>query len=165
MGSRPADTSLSPIQRGFAPGFVNCKKGALDSQPQVIKLTSCFPMVGGSLVSSTFKTGRHDIAEILLKVALNTKNQSNHYFFLYLFIRGIDKKIFSYNFIWEESKRLRWWAKRFTFSHVNNTVTCIVHSLFGISKTSPFEYHTITLLQIYKTFIPINIFVPICQSQ
>ena len=29
--------------------FVNCKKGALDSQPQVIKLTSCLPMVGGSL--------------------------------------------------------------------------------------------------------------------
>jgi hypothetical protein len=36
-------------------------------------------MVGGSLwalTSSTTKTGRHDIAEILLKVALNTKNQS-----------------------------------------------------------------------------------------
>jgi hypothetical protein len=30
----------------------------------------------GTLVSSTTKTGRHDIAEILLKVALNTKNQS-----------------------------------------------------------------------------------------
>jgi hypothetical protein len=28
------------------------------------------------LASSTTKTGRHDIAEILLKVALNTKNQS-----------------------------------------------------------------------------------------
>jgi hypothetical protein len=33
----------------FAPGFVNYKKGVLDSQPQVIKLTSCLPMVGGSL--------------------------------------------------------------------------------------------------------------------
>jgi hypothetical protein len=36
-------------------------------------------MVGGSLrvlpTFSTTKTGRHDIAEILLKVALNTKNQ------------------------------------------------------------------------------------------
>jgi hypothetical protein len=30
-------TSLSPIRRGFVPGFVNYKKGALDSQPQVIK--------------------------------------------------------------------------------------------------------------------------------
>jgi hypothetical protein len=37
-------------------------------------------MVCGSLqASSTTKTGRHDISEILLKVALNTKNQSiNH---------------------------------------------------------------------------------------
>ena len=29
--------------------------------------------------SSTTKIGRHDIAEILLKVALNTKNQSNQW--------------------------------------------------------------------------------------
>jgi hypothetical protein len=29
----------------------------------------------GIPASSTTKTGRHDIAEILLKVALNTKNQ------------------------------------------------------------------------------------------
>jgi hypothetical protein len=29
----------------------------------------------GALASSTIKTGRHDIVEILLKVALNTKNQ------------------------------------------------------------------------------------------
>jgi hypothetical protein len=40
-------TSLSPIRRGFPPGFVNYKKGALDSQ--VIKYASCLPMVGGSL--------------------------------------------------------------------------------------------------------------------
>jgi hypothetical protein len=37
-------------------------------------------MVGGSLrvlrLLPPLKTGRHDIAEILLKVALNTKNQS-----------------------------------------------------------------------------------------
>ena len=41
-------------------------------------------MIGGSLrASSTTKTGRHDIAEILLKVALNTKIKSiqwNSYF-------------------------------------------------------------------------------------
>jgi hypothetical protein len=30
----------------------------------------------GTLASSTTKTGRHDIAEILLKVALNTNKQS-----------------------------------------------------------------------------------------
>ena len=47
------------------------------SQPQVITFTSCLPMVGGSFrvlqASATTKTGRHDITEILLKVALNTK--------------------------------------------------------------------------------------------
>ena len=56
------------------------KNGALDSSRQMIKFTSCLPVVGGSLragtlVSSTTKTGRHDIAEILLKVELNTINQ------------------------------------------------------------------------------------------
>ena len=46
------------------------KKGALDSQ--VIKFTSWLSVVGVSLASSTTKNGRHDIAEILLKVALIT---------------------------------------------------------------------------------------------
>jgi hypothetical protein len=32
----------------------------------------------GTPASSTTKTGRHDIAEILLKAALNTKNQSSN---------------------------------------------------------------------------------------
>jgi uncharacterized protein (UPF0333 family) len=32
----------------------------------------------GTPASSTTKTGRHDIAEILLKVALNTKNQNQN---------------------------------------------------------------------------------------
>jgi hypothetical protein len=32
----------------------------------------------GTLVSSTNKTDRHDVTEILLKVALNTINQTNH---------------------------------------------------------------------------------------
>jgi hypothetical protein len=67
-------TSLSPIRRGFAPGFVNYKKGALDSQAQVIKFTSCLPMVGGSLrvlrLLPPLKLVANDIAEILLKVAL-----------------------------------------------------------------------------------------------
>jgi hypothetical protein len=33
----------------------------------------------GTPASSTTKTGRHDLVEILLKVALNTKNQSIMY--------------------------------------------------------------------------------------
>jgi hypothetical protein len=40
-------SEIEPIWRGFTPGFVNYKKGALDSQPQVIKFTSYLPMVGG----------------------------------------------------------------------------------------------------------------------
>jgi hypothetical protein len=71
--------SNQPIRLRFAPSFVNYKKGALDPKPQVIKFTSFLPMVGGfspgTPASSIIKTGRHDIAEILLKVALSTINQ------------------------------------------------------------------------------------------
>ena len=64
-------TRLSPIRRGFASGFVNYKKGALDSQLAHGQWFSpCTP------ASSTTKTGRHDTADILLKVALSTINQS-----------------------------------------------------------------------------------------
>jgi hypothetical protein len=61
------------MRRGFAPGFVNYKKVALDSQPQLLAHGRWFSP--GTLASSTTKTGRHDIAEILLQVALNTKNK------------------------------------------------------------------------------------------
>jgi hypothetical protein len=73
-------TSLSPIQRGFAPGFVNYQKGctrlaaASDKVYQLLAHGRWFSP--GTPASSTTKTGRHDIVEILLKVALNTKNQS-----------------------------------------------------------------------------------------
>jgi len=76
-----AHTSLSPIQRGFAPGFVNYKKGctrlaaASDKVYQLHAHGRWFSP--GTPASSTTKTGRHDIAEILLKGALNTKNQIN----------------------------------------------------------------------------------------
>jgi hypothetical protein len=64
---------------GFAPGFVSTKKGALDSQRgdkiyQLLVHGRWFSP--GTSASSTTKTGRHDIAEILLKVSLNPKNQS-----------------------------------------------------------------------------------------
>jgi hypothetical protein len=42
-------TSLSPIWRGLAPGFVIHKKGCTRLAAQVIKCISCLPMVGGSL--------------------------------------------------------------------------------------------------------------------
>jgi hypothetical protein len=73
-------TSLSPIRREFAPRFVNYKKGctqlkaASDQVYQLLAHGRWFSPV--TPASSTTKTGHHDIAEILLKVALNTQNQS-----------------------------------------------------------------------------------------
>jgi hypothetical protein len=67
-------TSLSPIRRGFKPGFVNYKKGctrlaaASDKVYQLLAHGWWF-----SPASSTTKTGCHDIAEILLKVVLKHK--------------------------------------------------------------------------------------------
>jgi hypothetical protein len=67
-------TSLSPIRRGFAPGFVNYKKGcirlAVESDKVYQLLAHGRWFSPGTLTSSTIKTSRHDIAEILLKVAL-----------------------------------------------------------------------------------------------
>ena len=57
------------------------KKGALNSQPQVIKFTSCLSMVGGSLrvlrLPPPLKYGHHGIAEILLKVAVKHQKSIN----------------------------------------------------------------------------------------
>ena len=73
-------TSLSPIRHGFTPGFVNYKKSCTwlaavcDKVYQLLTHGRWFSP--GTLASSTTKTARHNIAEILLKVALNTKNQT-----------------------------------------------------------------------------------------
>jgi len=73
-------TSLSPIRRGFAPGFVNYKKGCTlltAASEKVYQLLAHGRWVSPvTPASSTTITGRHDIAEILLKVAFNTVNQS-----------------------------------------------------------------------------------------
>jgi len=74
-------TSLSPIRRGFAPVFVNYKKGCTQLAATSDKAYHLHAhgrwFSPGTPSSSTTKTGHHDIAEILLKVALSTKNQSN----------------------------------------------------------------------------------------
>jgi len=61
-------TSLSPIRRVFTPGFVNYKKATSDKVYQLLAHGRWFSP--GNPDSSTTKIGRHDIAEILLKVAL-----------------------------------------------------------------------------------------------
>jgi hypothetical protein len=62
------------------PGFVNYKKGctrlAATSDKDYQLLAHGQWLSPGTPASSTTKTGRHDIAEILLKAVLNTKNQS-----------------------------------------------------------------------------------------
>jgi hypothetical protein len=61
-----------------APGFVNYKKGCTRlaaASDKVYQLLACGRWFSpNTLASSTTKTGRHDIAAILLKVALNTRN-------------------------------------------------------------------------------------------
>jgi hypothetical protein len=71
-------TSLSPIWRGFTLSFVNYKKGAVDSQSAAIY--KVYQLLAhdrwfspGTLASATTKTDCHDIAEMLLKVALKTQ--------------------------------------------------------------------------------------------
>ena len=72
-------TNLSPIRRGFVPSFVNYKKGctrlAAASDKAYQLLAQGWWFSPGTLASSTTKTSRHDMAEILMKVALNTKIQ------------------------------------------------------------------------------------------
>ena len=70
-------TSLSPIWRGFVRSFVNDNKectrltATSDKAYQLLAKGRWFSP--GTPASSTTKTSRHDIAEILLKLALSTK--------------------------------------------------------------------------------------------
>jgi hypothetical protein len=76
------------IRRKFAPGFVNYKKGCTRLAAASDKVYQ-LPAHGqwfspGTPASSTTKTGHHDIAEILLKVALNTKNSNSNFMGIFL---------------------------------------------------------------------------------
>ena len=72
-------TSLSQIQHGFVHGSVNYKKGctrlAAASDKVYLLLAHDQWLSPVTLASFTTKDDHHDIAEILLKVALNTINQ------------------------------------------------------------------------------------------
>jgi len=79
---RLPNNSYKPItiRRGFAPGFVNYKRGctrlavASDKVYQLLAHNRWFSP--GMPASSTAKTAHHDIAEILLKVVLKTKKNN-----------------------------------------------------------------------------------------
>jgi hypothetical protein len=68
VGSRP----LCKLQKG-------CTRLAAASDKDYQLLAHGRWFSPGTPASSTTKTGRHDIVEILLKVALNTKIKSNPY--------------------------------------------------------------------------------------
>jgi hypothetical protein len=71
-------TTLSPIRRGFTPGFVNYKRLAAASDKVYQLLAHGRWFSTGTPASSTTKTGRHGIDEILLKVTLkHQKSKSN----------------------------------------------------------------------------------------
>jgi hypothetical protein len=76
-----SSTMLSPIRHGFAPGFVNYEKGctrlAATRNKVYQLLTHGRWFSPGTPASSTTWTCRHDIAEILLKVALDIKKSIN----------------------------------------------------------------------------------------
>jgi hypothetical protein len=70
---------------------VNYKKGALASQSQLSSKVYQLLAHGrwfspDTPASFTTKAGRHDIAEILVQMALNTKNQSINHLSLFPFI-------------------------------------------------------------------------------
>jgi hypothetical protein len=84
------------MRRGFQPGFVNYKKGctrlasASDKVYQLLDHDRWFSP--GTPASSTTKTGRHDIAEILLKVALKHQKLNLLFFFGKDYIDQIHKE-------------------------------------------------------------------------
>jgi hypothetical protein len=94
------------MRRGFAPAFVNYKKGctrlaaASDKVYQLLAHGQWFSP--GTPASSTTKTGRHDIAEILLKVALNTRNKSINQSMVVDFIGRFIKTVCSFptQYLW-----------------------------------------------------------------
>ena len=75
-------TSISPIQRGFPPSFVNNKKPtrltAVSDKVYLLPAHGCWFSLG-TPASSTTKAGSHDdIAELLLKLALKRQNSKSN---------------------------------------------------------------------------------------
>jgi hypothetical protein len=79
LGDKRKVTFQFSQRRGFAPGFVNYKKWCTRLSAASDKVYQLLAhgrwLSPGAPMSSTTKTGRHDIAEILLKVALHKKTR------------------------------------------------------------------------------------------
>jgi len=91
-------TSLSPIRRGIAPGFVNYKKGCsrlASTSDKVYQLLAHGRWFSpGTPASSTTKTGRHDIAGNIAESGVKTqKIKSNQNFHIFPMIMKNDTQI------------------------------------------------------------------------
>ena len=84
----------------------------------------------GTPASSTTKTGRHDIVEMLLKVALNTKNQIKSSFHNHVVVKR------SRDIVYDKMKALLLKMSILTiFSFIfTGLVLCVVHGVGAIGK-------------------------------
>ena len=117
-----AHTSPSPIRRGFAPSFVNYRNGAAasDNVYQLLAQGQWF-----SPASSTTKTGRHDIAEILLKVALKHQKSINLTILQYMYLLNIGSQQYDVSRIWTHSRS--WELRGPMMFSVKPAVCCCVY--------------------------------------
>jgi hypothetical protein len=99
-------------------------------QHYVIKFVSDLWFSPGTPVSSTSKTDRHDITEILLKVVLNTLNQPTNCLLLWFYFT-------SFSLLWEtrgNSNRLSVYLNSIQFTQAEkNITTCIRREYIFIS--------------------------------
>ena len=95
----------------------------------------------GTPASSTTKTGRHDIAEILMKVALNTKNQSKINYILIRHNPHTWPQV-SYN----NSRNVSICLPSILILCVFNSHFCLPESYFV--SISPYWYHLYCLLPL-----------------
>ena len=98
-------TSLSPIRCGFAPGFVNCRKGCTrlaatcDKVYQLLAHGRWVVLSSGTPASSTTKTGRHDITEIIVESGVKTPKIKIIYLSL-----SLKNNILELIIIWEDEE-------------------------------------------------------------
>ena len=124
-------TSLSPIRRWFATGLEITRKGALNSQPQVIKFTSCLPMVGGSilrrlcLIGSTIKLHhliKQEPVNLIcssIDISINVNYDAHAYWSIYFFLISILSFVSPSRFTLWNALPLRWVGPiAFTFARM-----------------------------------------------
>ena len=131
-------TSLSPIRYGFSPGIVNYKKGCTrlattsDKVYQLLAHNRWFSP--GIPASSTTKTGRHDIVEILLKVALKPQKSIN---LIVLFWGGRRQKL---SIVWSPTVNV----------YKRTMIMIVKHFLYMTCKSVRGSYNPVSWVWFYQ---------------